>query len=48
MSVNITGAENLTKTSDALNNIIEKSKKEKIKSICFVTGVPRKYNPNLP
>jgi hypothetical protein len=34
------GAENLTKTADAINNIIEKSKKEKIKSICFVTGVP--------
>ena len=34
------GAENLTKTADAISNIIEKSKKEKIKSICFVTGVP--------
>ena len=30
----------MTKTSDAINNIIENSKKEKIKSICFVTGVP--------
>ena len=34
------GAENLTKTAEAINNIIEKSKKDKIKSICFVTGVP--------
>ena len=34
------GAENLTKTADAINKIIEKSKKENIKSICFITGVP--------
>jgi len=34
------GAFNLTKTTDAINNIIEKSKKEKKKSIIFVTGVP--------
>jgi hypothetical protein len=34
------GAQNLTRTAEAINNIIEKSKKEKIKSICFVTGVP--------
>jgi hypothetical protein len=33
-------AENLTKTTDAINKIIEKSKRDKIKSICFVTGVP--------
>ena len=34
------GAINLVKTAQAINNIIEKSKKEKEKSICFVTGVP--------
>lgn len=34
------GAINLTKTTNCLNNIIEKAKKEKIKTICFVTGVP--------
>ena len=34
------GAINLVKTAEAINKIIEKSKKEKIKSICFVTGVP--------
>jgi hypothetical protein len=34
------GAENLTKTADAINNIIEISKKDNIKSICFITGVP--------
>ena len=34
------GAENLTKTADAIGKIIDKSKTQKIKSICFVTGVP--------
>jgi len=34
------GAENLVKTAEAINKIIEKSKAEKTKSICFVTGVP--------
>jgi hypothetical protein len=34
------GAENLTKTSGAINKIIEKSKKDKVKSICFITRVP--------
>ena len=31
---------NLSKTAEAINKIIDKSKKEKIKSICFITGVP--------
>ena len=34
------GAINLTRTASCLNRIIEKSKKEKTKTICFVTGVP--------
>jgi len=34
------GAINLVKTAEAINDIIEKSKKQKEKSICFVTGVP--------
>jgi len=34
------GAINLSKTADAINKIIDKSKKEKTKSICFITGVP--------
>lgn len=34
------GAINLVKTAQAINDIIEKSKKDKLKSICFVTGVP--------
>ncbi len=34
------GAINLVKTSEEIDRIIEKSKKEKIKSICFITGVP--------
>jgi len=34
------GAINLVKTAQAINDIIEKSKKDKVKSICFVTGVP--------
>jgi hypothetical protein len=34
------GAINLSKTSDAINIIIEQAKKENRKSICFITGVP--------
>jgi len=34
------GAINLIKTAEEVEKIIEKSKKEKIKSICFITGVP--------
>ena len=34
------GAENLTVTTDAINDIISYSKENKRKSICFVTGVP--------
>ena len=34
------GAENLTVTTDEINQIIEHSKAEHRKSICFVTGVP--------
>ncbi len=34
------GAENLTVTTSAINDIIEYSKENKRKSICFVTGVP--------
>lgn len=34
------GKINLTKTSDYINKIIEESKLNKRKSICFVTGVP--------
>lgn len=34
------GAVNLDKTCGEINRIIEKSKKENTKSICFVTGVP--------
>ncbi len=34
------GTINLSKTADCLNSIIEKSKLNKLKSICFVTGVP--------
>ncbi len=33
-------AENLTKTSDAVQKIIKLSKQNKQKSICFITGVP--------
>lgn len=33
-------AENLTKTSQAVQNIIDYSKKNNKKSICFITGVP--------
>ena len=31
---------NLSKTSDVISDIIEQSKRQKSKSICFVTGVP--------
>ncbi|NLZ37371.1 MAG: DUF2075 domain-containing protein [Clostridiales bacterium] len=34
------GAENLTVTTDEINRIIERSKSNGRKSICFVTGVP--------
>jgi hypothetical protein len=34
------GAINLVKTAEAINKIIEESKREKKKSICFITGVP--------
>ncbi len=34
------GAINLVKTTQAVNDIIEKSKKQNEKSICFITGVP--------
>jgi hypothetical protein len=34
------GAINLSKTSDAIDEIINQSKKENKKSICFITGVP--------
>ena len=34
------GAINLSKTTDCINSIIETSKRENKKSICFLTGVP--------
>lgn len=34
------GAINLSKTTDCINKIIDTAKKEKRKSICFLTGVP--------
>lgn len=34
------GAKNLSYTSDCIGQIIERSKSENLKSICFVTGVP--------
>jgi len=34
------GAINLSKTANCINETIEKSKRGRIKSICFVTGVP--------
>ncbi|WP_108832169.1 DUF2075 domain-containing protein [Aedoeadaptatus coli] len=37
---NDAGAKNITVTTDAVNKIIDKSKVEARKSICFVTGVP--------
>lgn len=37
---NDAGAKNITVTTDAVNQIIDKSKVEGRKSICFVTGVP--------
>ena len=40
ISRNDAGAENLTLTTDAINQIIDKCKSEHRKAICFVTGVP--------
>lgn len=40
ISRNDAGAENLTETTCAINEIINRSKKEHRKAICFVTGVP--------
>lgn len=37
---NDAGTKNITITTDSINNIIEYSKTQKKKSICFVTGVP--------
>jgi DUF2075 family protein len=34
------GAINLSRTAEAINRIIDESKREKVKSICFITGVP--------
>ena len=34
------GAINLSETTDTINNIIENSKNNNLKSICFITGVP--------
>lgn len=34
------GAINLSKTTECINTVIDKSKAKRIKSICFVTGVP--------
>lgn len=41
-NISHTGAEekNLTETSDAIKEIIERSESQEEKSICFVTGVP--------
>ncbi len=40
ISRNDAGAQNLTRTTDAIRNIINTCKKEHKKAICFVTGVP--------
>lgn len=40
ISRNDAGADNLTETTNAINQIIEKCKAENKKAICFVTGVP--------
>lgn len=40
ISKNDARAVNLSQTTDAINDIIEKSKREHKKSICFITGVP--------
>lgn len=40
ISRNDAGAENLTETTEKINNIIEQCKTAKKKAICFVTGVP--------
>ncbi|MBN2095286.1 MAG: DUF2075 domain-containing protein [Candidatus Aenigmarchaeota archaeon] len=34
------GKINLSRTAEAINQIIDKAKQEKIKAICFITGVP--------
>lgn len=34
------GADNLTATATTISNVIEQSKREGLKSVCFVTGVP--------
>ena len=40
ISRNDASAINLNQTTEAINKIIEKSKRENKKSICFITGVP--------
>lgn len=40
ISRNDAGAQNLTDTTNAINNIVDSCKKNKKKAICFVTGVP--------
>lgn len=40
ISRNDAGAQNLTETTEAINNIIDSCKKNHKKAICFVTGVP--------
>lgn len=40
ISRNDASAENLIKTSETISQIIEDARKSKLKSICFVTGVP--------
>lgn len=40
ISRNDAGAENLTRTTEAINQIIERCKSSRKKAICFVTGVP--------
>ncbi len=40
ISRNDAGAQNLTDTTNAINNIVDSCKKNKRKAICFVTGVP--------
>lgn len=34
------GAENMRETTDSVNAVIDRARKERTKSICFVTGVP--------
>lgn len=40
ISRNEAGADNLTKTTEEINKIIEECKNKKKKAICFITGVP--------